>query len=156
MAIKVPIRDGGVVLTGEAVRLSFESDRRGCRCCAIECQTQLTVTVQFCGMTAVRTLPIPGVLGGFDQVEALPDGSFLIVSVQIGCTPCGWSLLIGVCAFCVATNQFASDAFTGKISFADTEEPGGGYCPWPGPVALTCFGTQFGIPCVVTASASIA
>lgn len=156
MTLKVPIRNGGVVVAGNAVRLITESDSRGCRCCATECEAEITVTVSWCGMTAVRTFEIPGVLGGWDQVEMLPDESYLIVSAQIACTPCGWELLIGVCAYCVATGQAASDAFTASIPFADAEEPGGGYCPRAGAVDLKCFGLQFGIPCVVTASASIA
>jgi hypothetical protein len=134
----------------------FESDR-GCYCCASDCSTEVTIQVTFCGMTVTITLPIPGV-NGFTEATIKPDpDSYLIVEASIACTDCGWSLAIGVCGYCDATNQFASDSFTALIPFFSAEEtPGAGYCPVTGEVDLICFGEQFGIPCVSTATASIA
>ncbi len=137
------------------VFLSESTDARPCKCCAFECESELTIEVTFCGMTAVRTVPIPGILDG-NQIETLPDGSYLIVSASISCGPCGWALDIGVCAYCEATQQAASDGFTALIPFAATAEATGGYCPESGAVDLTCFGEQFGIPCVTTTTAEIA
>ena len=125
-----------------------------CKCCADDCTEEVTISVSFCGMTVTETLPIPGIL---TQGQAnLPDGSYLIVSAQISCGPCGWYLDIGVCAYCDATQQAASDGFTAYIPFAETPADGNTYCPEAGPVTLTCFGEQFGIPCVTIPSASIA
>lgn len=131
-----------------------DADDLPCKCCAADCESQLTINVTFCGMTVEETLPIPGILN--QGIDTLPDDSFLIVSASISCGPCGWYLDIGVCAYCVATNQFASDGFTGYVPFAATPEAGGGYCPEAGAVDLTCFGDQFGIPCITTATATIA
>lgn len=146
--------DGKIRMHDGDVFFSEEDDDTPCKCCALECEEEVTITVTFCGMTAERTLPIPGILDG-NQFESLPDGSYLIVSAQISCGPCGWDLSIGVCAFCVATDQAASDGFTGVIPFADNPAPGGGYCPKSGAVDLTCFGDQFGIPCVTNPTASV-
>lgn len=125
-----------------------------CKCCATECDTEVSISVSFCGMTVAATLPIPGILGLAQAT--LPDGSYLIVSAQISCTPCGWFLDMGVCAYCDATQQAASDGFTAAIPFAATPNANGTYCPQTGAVTLTCFGEQFGIPCVTTPSVSIA
>jgi len=125
-----------------------------CKCCATSCPTQVSISVTFCGMTVTATVPLPGVLG-FAQ-ETLPDDSYLIVSAQISCTPCGWFFDMGVCAYCAATQQAASDGFTAAIPFASTAKADGTYCPRTGAVTLTCFGEQFGIPCVTTPSVSIA
>lgn len=145
---------GKIRMHGGSVFLSEETDHRPCKCCAFECEAELTVETTFCGMTVTETLPIPGIL---NQGQAnLPDGSYLILSAEISCTACGWELLIGVCAYCDATGQAASDAFTASIPFSDTAEAGGGYCPDFGAVDLTCFGDQFGIPCVTNTTASIA
>lgn len=145
---KIRLHDGRVFLADD-------TDSRPCKCCAFECATELTIEVTFCGMTAIRTVPIPGILDG-NQIETLPDDSYLIVSGQISCTPCGWFVDIGICGFCESTQQAASDGFTGFIPFAATAEAGGGYCPETGAVDLTCFGEQFGIPCVTTTTAEIA
>lgn len=131
-----------------------DEDDLPCKCCSFDCDEDLTVSVSFCGMTVTETLPIPGIL---NQGQAnLPDGSYLIVSAMISCGPCGWYVDIGICAYCDATGQAASDAFTGFVPFADTAEPDGKYCPTAGAVDLTCFGAQFGIPCVTNTTASIA
>lgn len=125
-----------------------------CKCCATECDTEVSISVSFCGMTVTATVPIPGIL---DSAQAtLPDGSYLIVSAQIACTSCGWFLDMGVCAYCDATQEAASDAFTASIPFAGTANADGTYCPQTGSVTLTCFGDQFGIPCVTTPTVSIA
>lgn len=136
------------------VFLSEQTDDTPCKCCAFECVSELSIEVSFCGMTAVRAVPIPGILDG-NQIETLPDGSYLIVSAQIACGPCGWALDIGVCGYCESTQEAASDGFTALIPFAATAEAGGGYCPEPGFVDLTCFGEQFGIPCVTNTTAEI-
>lgn len=154
MTLEIPTRDGAIVLADGAVRLNDPADDRACKCCALSCSSELTVSVSFCGMTVTETLPIPGILN--QGIVVLPDESYLIVSAQISCTPCGWDVLVGVCAYCVATGQAASDAFTALIPFAAAAEPAGGYCPEAGAVALECFGLQFGIPCVTTATATIA
>jgi len=125
-----------------------------CKCCATDCDTEVSISVSFCGMTVTATVPIPGTLG-FAQ-ENLPDGSYLIVSAQISCGPCGWFFDMGVCAYCDATQQAASDAFTASIPFAATPEANGTYCPETGAVTLTCLGDQFGIPCVTNPTVSIA
>ena len=136
------------------VRERGDQDDLPCKCCSPDCSTDLSISVSFCGMTVNATVPIPGVL---NQAQAnLPDGSYLIVSAQIDCGPCGWSVLIGVCAYCDATQQAASDGFTAFIPFAATPEADGRYCPETGAVDLVCFGDQFGIPCVTTPTASIA
>ena len=85
----------------------------------------------------------------------MPDGSFLIVSASISCDTCGWYVNIGVCAYCDATQQFASDGFTGYVPFAATPQSGNEYCPESGQVDLTCFGLQFGLPCLTNPTATI-
>lgn len=147
---KIPVT---TVFTGFQNELQVRESYRACYCCAESCEAELTIEVTFCGMTAIRTVPIPGILDG-NQIETLPDDSYLIVSAQIACTPCGWELSIGVCAYCVATGQAASDAFTATIPFGGGS-PSGGYCPLNGVIELECFGEQFGIPCVTTATAEI-
>jgi hypothetical protein len=154
---KVRLRDGKVALKNGVIYLgSDELDDRPCKCCAGECGT-LTVTVEWCGMTVTKAVAIPGVSGGFGLPDAtLPDGSYMYVGTQIACTPCGWQVGIGICAVCVETNQFTGEAWEALVPFSDTPEAGGGYCPEPGAVTLTCFGDQFGIPCVTNAAATIA
>lgn len=146
---------GGKIRLHEGqVFLAEHDDDRPCKCCAFECEADLTISVSFCGMTINATLEIPGVL---DFGEAtLPDGSYIILSAQIGCTPCGWELNLGICAYCESTQEAGSDAFTASVPFAASAEAGGGYCPETGAVTLTCFSEQFGIPCVTTTTASIA
>lgn len=148
---KIPVL---VVFTGFQNELQVRESDRACYCCASECESELTVSVSFCGMTVAETLQIPGTLG--QGIATLPDGSYLILSADISCTPCGWSVLIGVCAYCDATQEAASDSFTAFIPFAATPEADGRYCPEAGAVDLVCFGEQFGIPCVTTPTASIA
>lgn len=154
MTLEIPTRDDKIVMIDGAVRLNNPSDERACKCCALACESEMTVSVSFCGMTVTETLPIPGILG--QGIANLPDGSYLILSAQISCTPCGWDVLIGVCAYCEATGQAASDGFTALVPFAAVAEAAGGYCPETGAVALECFGLQFGIPCVTAPTASIA
>jgi hypothetical protein len=146
---------GGKIRLHEGqVFLAEHDDDRPCKCCAFECEADLTISVSFCGMTVNATLEIPGVL---DFAEAtLPDGSYIILNAEISCTPCGWGLILGICAYCDSTEEFGSDAFTASVPFAASAEAGGGYCPETGAVALTCYGEQFGIPCVTTTTASIA
>lgn len=153
MTLKIPTRDGQIVMAGGFVRLNDQSDERGCKCCAASCESSLTVSVTFCGMTVTETIAIPGILG--QGTASLPDGSYLVLSAQMSCSPCGWDLLIGVCAYCEATGQAASDGFTALIPFAAAEEAAGGYCPQTGAVALECFGLEFGIPCVTNPTATI-
>jgi hypothetical protein len=152
---KVKLRDEKVPLRGNAIYLvEDDADLRPCKCCAAQCGT-LTVTVEWCGMTVTKVVAIPGTAADFSIPDAtLPDGSYMYVSVAIGCTPCGWQLGIGICAACVATNQFTGEAWEALVPFAETPAADGGYCPG-GPVALTCFGDQFGIPCVTSATATI-
>jgi hypothetical protein len=146
----VPLRGSGAVFFGE------EGDSRPCKCCATACAGELSIAVSFCGMTVNESIPIPGVLFFPAGFQALPDGSYLILSAEISCTPCGWAVSLGVCAFCVATDQAASDAFTALVPFAAApEQPPNFYCPEAGPVNLVCFGDQFGIPCVTAAGAVI-
>lgn len=125
-----------------------------CKCCATDCDLELSISVSFCGMTVNATLPIPGILGFAE--ETLPDDSYLLVSATISCGPCGWFLDIGVCGYCTETQQAASDGFTAYIPFAGTPKADGTYCPEAEPVTLQCFSEQFGIPCVTDASAVIA
>ena len=126
-----------------------------CKCCATSCSTQVSISVSFCGMTVTTTVPIPGVLG-FAQAN-LPDGSYLIVSAQIACGPCGWGLSMGVCGYCEETQEAASDGFSAAIPFAEMPQHANGtYCPQAGAVNLECFGDQFGIPCVTNPSVIIA
>ena len=146
--------NGKIRLHDGLVFLSEQTDDRPCKCCALECEAELDIEVTFCGMTLNATVQIPGILT-FAQVD-LPDGSYIILSAQISCGVCGWELNIGVCAYCESTQQAASDAFIASVPFADTAEATGGYCPETGAVDLTCFGDQFGIPCVTTTTASIA
>lgn len=146
--------DGKIRLHDGLVFFSGETDGRPCKCCAFECEAELDIQVTFCGMTLNATVQIPGVLS-FAQVD-LPDGSYIILSAQITCGPCGWAVDIGVCAYCDATQQAASDGFVASIPFADSPEANGSYCPETGAIDLTCFGDQFGIPCVTTTTASIA
>lgn len=136
------------------VRERGDQDDLPCKCCSTDCSTELSISVSFCGMTVTETLTIPGFLG--QGIATLPDGSYLILSAQIDCGPCGWSVLIGVCAYCEATQQAASDGFTAFLPFADNPEADGRYCPDTGAVDLVCFGEQFGIPCVTNPTASIA
>jgi hypothetical protein len=136
------------------MRERYDQDDLPCKCCSFECGNDLLISLSFCGMTLNATVPIPGIL---NQAQAnLPDGSYLILSAQIDCGPCGWSVLIGVCAYCEATQQAASDSFTASIPFGENPEGNGRYCPETGAVDLVCFGEQFGIPCVTTPTASIA
>ncbi len=152
-------------IIGEKVRMFDETtvflepelSDTACKCCATSCESTLTVTVEWCGMTVTKVVAIPATAVNFGIPDAtLPDGSYMYVGVEIACTPCGWQLGIGICAVCVATNQSTSDAWEALVPFANVPEAGGGYCPETGAVGLTCFGDQFGIPCVTTASASIA
>lgn len=135
-----------------SVKFKEEGDDTICKCCADECEVEMDFSVSFCGMTASGTCPIPGFAGAND---ALQDGSFIIAFADVICGPCGWFVSISICAFCVATNQFASEAFTAEVPFAANAEPGGGYCPESGQVNLICFGDQFGIPCITNTTATI-
>lgn len=145
--------NGKIRLHDGQVFLSEDTDDLPCKCCAFECEADLEIEVTFCGMTLNATVQIPGVLP-FAQVD-LPDGSYIIASATISCGPCGWEVDIGVCAYCDATQQAASDGFVASIPFANNPEAGGGYCPETGGIDLTCFGDQFGIPCVTLTTASI-
>lgn len=146
--------DGKIRLQDGLVFLSQAADDRPCKCCAFQCEADLSIQVSFCGMTLNATIEIPDILS-FAQ-EDLPDGSYIILSAQISCGPCGWELSIGICAYCESTQQAASDAFTASLPFAESPEANGTYCPETGAIDLTCFGDQFGIPCVTTTTASIA
>ena len=127
-----------------------------CKCCATECDFQIYIVVVFCGMVAVRLLSVPGILDG-TQIETLPDDSYLIVSGQVSCGPCGWFLDISVCGYCTETEQAASDAFTAFIPFSATPKADGTYCPsTDAAIDLICFSEQFGIPCVTSVSAEFA
>lgn len=149
---KIPVT---TVFTGVQSELQVRESYRACYCCAESCSTEVEILVEWCGMSVSFSLPIPG-SSGFVEDPAPPPDSYLIADAQISCTTCGWVLLISVCAYCDATNQFASDAFTAVIPFAATQAPSGGYCPAPGQVELECFGEQFGIPCATTTTAEIA
>lgn len=127
-----------------------------CKCCAFECGEELTVSLTFCGMTVTATIPIPGQIEFPDGQVNLPDGSFIILGASIVCDVCHWVVNVSVCAFCDATQQFASDAFEAFVPFADTPFEFNRYCPKTGVVDLECFGDQFGIPCVTNPTASIA
>ena len=149
--------NGKIRLHNGLVFLSETTDDRPCKCCAFECAAEVTVEVTFCGHTQDLQVTIPG--SSFINVDLDGEGpseSYINLSASISCSACGWYLEIGVCAFCEATNTYASDSFFAFIPFADTAEATGGYCPEPGVVDLTCFGDQFGIPCITTATAEIA
>lgn len=135
-----------------------DEDDLPCKCCSFDCDEELTVSVSFCGMTVTETIPIPGMIMFPGGQANLPDGSYLIVGAMISCGPCGWYVDIGICAYCDATGQTASDAFTGFVPFADQPTPPNSntFCPEPGQVTLTCFGDQFGLPCLTNPTASIA
>jgi hypothetical protein len=137
------------------VFLAAEDDDTPCKCCASECSGEVSIEVTFCGMTVSLSLPIPGASGFVEEADSVPQ-SYLIVEASISCTGCEWLLVISVCAYCDETNQFASDGFYACIPFAEEPESGCCFCPQSGPVTLECFGEQFGIPCVTTATASIA
>lgn len=116
-----------------------------CKCCSDSCANQMTVTVTYCGMQVTTTLNVPGMV---NQAQAnLEDGSYLIVSASISCGPCGWAVGVGVCGYCVATGDAASDGFDAVVPFADQPQEGRLYCPESGAVDLKCFGAQFGVPC---------
>lgn len=135
------------------LRRDGDADDIPCKCCSDSCENEMTVSVTWCGMTVTETLPIPGVL---NQAQAnLPDGSYLIVSASISCGPCGWAVSVGVCAYCEATEEAASDGFDAFVPFADQPDAGRSYCPQSGAVDLQCFGDQFGIPCVTNPTVSI-
>lgn len=158
--LKARAKDGKIRLhltaTDELVfMVEDSSDTRPCKCCSFDCASELTVEVSFCGMTATETLAIPAFLDS-QQVVTLPDGSYIILSAQIYCTPCGWVMEIGVCAYCDATQEAAADAFTATVPFSPTAEADGTFCPETGAVTLECFGDQFGIPCITTTTATIA
>jgi hypothetical protein len=137
------------------VFLSAADDDTPCKCCASDCSVEVEIEVTFCGMTVAISLPVPGT-SGFVEAPNPPANSYLIVDTNISCTPCGWTLVISVCAYCDQTNQFASDGFYACIPFAEEPESGCCFCPESGSVTLECFGEQFGIPCVTTATAAIA
>lgn len=147
-----------IVMNDGLVWLSERGDNRPCKCCAFECDDEVTITITFCGYTETFSIPIPGFGGiNLDLDGGGPGESYLIADAEISCGPCGWFLSISICAFCEETNVFASDGFTALIPFADEEETlGAGYCPESGAVDLECFGDQFGIPCVTVTTASIA
>jgi hypothetical protein len=147
------VQDGGTVV----IVLSEEADSTPCKCCAPDCETTVAVAVSFCGMSINLTVPIPGSASG-NTAKPEPDQSFLNVDASIACGTCGWLLTITVCGYCEETNIFASDGFYATIPFSDTAEPGSNeccYCPTVGAVDLCCFGEQFGIPCVTTATAEV-
>lgn len=136
------------------VFLSTSSGEAPCKCCASECDEEVSISVNFCEMAVDFNLPIPGFSGFVEDPDPPPD-SYLIVNAEIDCTDCGWLLLISICAFCDDTNVFASDGFYAQIPFAGTPESGCCYCPELGSVNLCCFGEQFGIPCVTTTTATV-
>lgn len=127
------------------LRRESDTDDIPCKCCSDSCASEMTITVTFCGMTVTETLPIPGILN--QGLVNLPDGSYLIVSAAIGCVACGWAVSVGVCAYCDATGEAASDGFDALVPFADQPQDGRFYCPESGAVDLKCFGAQFGVPC---------
>ena len=145
-----------IVMNDGLVWLSERDDNRPCKCCAFECEVEVAISIEFCGMSVNVTMPIPGFLDTQANIVSLPDGSYLIPSASIYCTPCGWTLAIEICAYCAETEQFASEGFTASIPFAAAEETfGAGHCPELGEVDLQCFGEQFGIPCITTTSATV-
>lgn len=145
-----------IVMNQGAVLLLERGDTRGCKCCAFECDDEVTVSVTFCNHTTTLTIPIPGSNSVQDNFGANNE-SFIIINASISCTACGWLLSILVCAYCEETFFIASDGFDALIPFAESEEtPGDGHCPESGEVDLICFGEQFGIPCVTVTTATIA
>lgn len=141
----------------EYVRVADASDSAACKCCAFECEAELTISVSFCGMDATVTLPIPGFLTLAEPIATLPDDSYILMGGSITCTPCGWFVDLFLCAFCVGTEEFASDGYTAFVPFSETPEDEAAlfYCPAPGNVELECFGDQFGIPCITTVTAVV-
>jgi hypothetical protein len=108
-------------------------------------------------MSVDLVVQIPGSMNG-NTSKPQPNQSFLTVDSSIACVACGWLLTITVCGYCEETNTFASDGFYATIPFSDTAEPGSNeccYCPTVGVVDLCCFGEQFDLPCVTTATAEI-
>lgn len=158
MTLLARLRDGKVVATDGLVHLREQGDPTACKCCASECEAEVTVEVTFCGYTVTLQVPIPGsAFVNQDLDESGPGESYINVEAVITCGPCGWNLQVSVCAYCEDTGVYASDGFTAVIPFAGSEEtPGGGHCPESGEVELECFGLQFGIPCVTTTTATIA
>lgn len=140
------------------VRERGDEDDLPCKCCAEECNEEMTVSLTFCGMTVTETIPIPGMIMFPGGQANLPDGSFIILSASISCGPCGWFVDVGVCAYCDATGEFASDFFNGFVPFNDTSFPANSntFCPESGQVTLECLGAEFGIPCVTNPTVSIA
>lgn len=126
-----------------------------CKCCAFECGEELTVSLTFCGMTVTETIPIPGQIEFPGGQAVLPDGSFIILGASIVCDVCHWVVNVSVCAYCDATQEFASDSFEAFVPFAASPYEFNRYCPQTGVVELECFGDQFGIPCVTAPTVSI-
>lgn len=145
-----------IVMHDGLVWLSERGDTRACKCCAFECEGEVTVSVTFCSHTTTLTIPIPG-SNSVQDIFGTNSESFINIDASISCTACGWLLSILVCAYCEDTFEIASDGFDAVIPFAESEEtPGGGYCPESGEVELICFGEQFGNPCVTVTTATIA
>lgn len=138
------------------VSLAAAGDNRACFCCALECNGELTFSVEYCGMTVEDSVSIPGLINIEERppVEPGQPEKYLFVAVTISCSACGWDVAIGICARC--GNTEIGEAWVATIPFAEAEEtPGAGHCPESGEVALECFGEQFGIPCSATVTASI-
>lgn len=135
---------------------SYDEDDSFCEDACDDCEQEVAITVEWCGMSVNISLPVPGSSGFVEDLDHPPE-SYLIVDATISCISCGWALSIGVCAYCAETNQFASDGFTAVVPFVNVEAPPqGNYCPQSGAVTLECFGEQFGIPCKTSATASVA
>ena len=145
-----------IVMHEGKVFLLERGDSRGCKCCAFECDAEVTVSVTFCNHTTTITIPIPG-FNSVQDIFGANSESFINIDASISCTACGWLLSILVCAYCEETFEIASDGFDALIPFAASEETlGAGYCPESGEVDLICFGEQFGNPCVTITTATIA
>lgn len=147
-----------IVMHDGLVWLSERGDTRACKCCAFECDGEVTISVTFCNYTATLQMPIPGFANFNDDLDQEGPGvSYMIIDASIACGPCGWYLTITICAYCEETDLFVSEGFTALIPFAEDEEVfGNGHCPEDGEVVLECFGDQFGIPCVTVTTATIA
>lgn len=144
---------GEVVITGGG---TYSEDEGVCSDECEECDdNQVDITVDWCDMQVTIALPIPGSVG-FAEDPDPPADSYLNASADIDCVNCGWVLTIGVCGYCAATDEFASDGFTAFIPFADVEAPpNGNYCPQGGAVALECLNEQFNLECVTSVTATV-
>jgi hypothetical protein len=154
----VTFQDGAVVLRDGKVGTGLECCCEKCVCPQCDNLT-VSVSLDYCGLTASLVIPIPG--ADSDRAPPLPgpndpfdpDEDFIFLDGDIICGElgpggqCGWLLSLLVCYKC--GNDQNGEGFT---AFIAQGEDG---CPELGPIDLVCFGDQFNIPCLTAPVASI-